>query len=162
MTISPTPLLYVAVLSIASAAFVSSTALVGGMLGSLSDRPASSATYRADPINVPLPVVVSGAIAVTMVATSPPGAASPEAAPAASSDAAPPPPSAVRRATAGLNVRSGPSQERPRVGALRAGQQVVVVTEAGGWAQVALDGAELGWGYAAYLEDPSPTPGPTP
>jgi uncharacterized protein YraI len=64
--------------------------------------------------------------------------------------------------TTQVNIRSGPSAARPRIGGLEAGASAGVtgLTESG-WTQV-LTGGRTGWVRSAYLSASKPKPQPTP
>lgn len=63
-----------------------------------------------------------------------------------------------------VNLRSGPSSGTDRLDTLEAGASVSVLSESGGWVEVALADGRSGWVYGSYLTsaDPRPVADPTP
>jgi tetratricopeptide (TPR) repeat protein len=60
--------------------------------------------------------------------------------------------SATHRVTADVNLRQGPGNEYPRIGAVARGTSVAVVGERLGWLQIRLASGGTGWIYKKWLE----------
>jgi uncharacterized protein YgiM (DUF1202 family) len=59
--------------------------------------------------------------------------------------------------TAGVNYRTAPTVDAPRLGAMPAGTRVRVVMERGGWAEIELDDGRQAFIAVDYLQ-PAPAP----
>jgi hypothetical protein len=60
-------------------------------------------------------------------------------------------------ARTGLNLRSAPSTNSPRLDVLKPHQQVAVVEVSGNWTRIRTDEGTEGWAYSPLLADPSET-----
>ena len=62
-------------------------------------------------------------------------------------------PGRPHRALADVNVRQGPGNDFPRVGAVAQGATVMVIGERLGWLQLRLEDGSTGWVYRKWLDD---------